>query len=530
MAKEILPGVFAKTETTHTYAVSSEHLYNTGEFQVKTSGSEGHPLDETPELVAYKDGPRMSAALGDMREGVKEFEHLKDTNFEAYEQKVSALAIEVRAKHFGEYDKTKDVEEERTAKMVNGERQVNVEDIGFDGMVCRHMAPVTSILMHEVGVSTHVMISDVLFDVQGIKETEENVGHHAYLVSDKTGNVVETTTSAKRSGNAYKEVENMHGPDVWERMVDGEMAVIGDGDVYGTGSTDGLHNEKQTFQKAMIALADARPYRAVDNHTLTQDGVHHDDMQHESATHAVPAGGSTVLDGLKSDLARIKTEEEEQKKQQQGTEPIIEEEQKKKSAGENKTTGNTGDNKEESGDQDAEGDKKHGKSPSLADTLFNEMGIVGMFLAVIIEIVNGGKDGGIIHNLFDREPSKDTKDRVEGLPAEAKEQILEAANKEIEAQGIEGGLKGFVEKAKAGELSNEQMSSVLNAAADVAKEHGAVVTTPDLEKGLDNHELNAELSGALAGLAGILDKGSVGHEQKVASSETGISSGSQLER
>jgi len=111
----------------------------------------------------------MIAARADIREAVKKYEHWKDKNFERYEALVTRDVIKIKEKYFGKYsDDKNEVENSGLFGDIGNtffgwENTAKIEDMQKDTMNCRHMTPVCSVLLHEVGINNHTVVSAAPF-------------------------------------------------------------------------------------------------------------------------------------------------------------------------------------------------------------------------------------------------------------------------------------------------------------------------------------------------------------------------------
>ncbi|MBY0408156.1 MAG: hypothetical protein K2Q01_10725 [Rickettsiales bacterium] len=278
-------GYIAATPDAHTDALDSAVLARNGD--VHTWGIKSNNMNEV--ILGYQEKRALDpfvefSIAGDKRledpvtglraraRGYREqFKHITDVH--EREKAISIKIVKDIADTYGVYsqDTAKNLsDEERSAmggwrSMLFGGRTVMLSNMDPGTLVCRHYAPIASVLLHEAGVENHVVSSwtgSVFRSSDGLcveRVEGEDIGGHMFVVT-KQGNAIVEPTIAGKNGTrriAYRPILN--GVTVEDMVYRGRTAIVettGDGMpafLYGGHDGGGTHGVEDAQRRDIAA-------------------------------------------------------------------------------------------------------------------------------------------------------------------------------------------------------------------------------------------------------------------------------------
>lgn len=256
--KTIPDGHLAADPYSTVAAVNSETLARTGEVHMPFPKSpdellfgfkELRPLDPYVEF-SIKDDPRLEAlkikakSYGSQYADKNSPDYIENTH--AREKKITNLIIDDIGETYGSYSDTAanwgNWAEHRALitprSMIMGGRTVELCETSKDSLICRHYAPIASVLLHEAGVANHVVGSHVMpaYNINGLRTTlpEAEPGGHMYVITDEGNAVVEATVAGTKYAHktVYRPIIN--GVTTKDIVLKGKTAIVETQDGYGS--------------------------------------------------------------------------------------------------------------------------------------------------------------------------------------------------------------------------------------------------------------------------------------------------------
>lgn len=290
--KTIPEGYIAATPDAGVIAVRSEVLARNGEVhmpmpkypdELLLGFKEARPLDPFVEFLLDDDGK-----FSGLRQRARDYgnkyadpaspDYIRDVH--QREQTISRLVVGDIGQAYGPYsyetlDWHLNFAEFRSvfslAAMVKGGRSTLLSETEKNSLVCRHYAPITSVLLHEARVPNHTVCSMInrMENKNGTYKlmAEPDTGGHIYVITDEGNAAVEGTLAGKpdRVNGIYRRIVN--GVTVQDIIYKGKVAIpeLQDKErtlCYGGHTGDGLYNNKEA------ALALAQQAMAEHNHNV----------------------------------------------------------------------------------------------------------------------------------------------------------------------------------------------------------------------------------------------------------------------
>ncbi len=279
MSKEPLPeGYLAPNINSYVYAVPSNVVAETGEVHTNNGVGNGHALDSFIEFSIEGDS-RLERLRGEAKQIGKKYSNPNSPSYEPdgieRERKISSELIERVGEEYGKYsDETADYgnKAERDSDGVLWDSTAKLSDMEKDSLICRHYAPIMSVLLHEAGIENHLVTSPAPTGVSsGILEnvaeqgrnaaSEDDIGMHKYVVT-KSGAIVEGTVAGQEGAQDYVYKRIINGVTVEDIVYRGHAALTEDGGAYGGHGGDGKYDTKNiliawqsTYQRYQESLA-----------------------------------------------------------------------------------------------------------------------------------------------------------------------------------------------------------------------------------------------------------------------------------
>jgi uncharacterized protein YeeX (DUF496 family) len=126
---------------------------------------------------------------------------------------------------------------------------VDIDSIKNNDLICAEYSFLESYLMHKVGIPNYRVSGTVDFGLDGAKS-----GYHAFVVSEKTGNIIEGTSE----GHSYK--RNVNGGDITKGENIIAVGENGSVSVYGTGKNIPGTDDDSLRRNSREAVAEARRF------------------------------------------------------------------------------------------------------------------------------------------------------------------------------------------------------------------------------------------------------------------------------
>lgn len=256
MAEELPEGYIARGKVN---ALDSRVLARTGQVHEHYTNQPGNPMDSFVEFDINGDSRlnwMRSAARGlrNKYANPESADYIQDV-----QQREKTITNELMPLVYSEYGSYSDDTlkndgnaGERKADGLFGYDTVYLKDMEKDSLVCRHYAPIISVLLDDAGVRNDLVASS---DMQGYRTNEagklelipdEKLERHMYVITREGNAVVEATTAEQYAngstfGNAYKPIRN----DVTAKdIVYSGQAAVTDYAVYAGHSGNGNQSER----------------------------------------------------------------------------------------------------------------------------------------------------------------------------------------------------------------------------------------------------------------------------------------------
>jgi len=270
---EKLPeGYIASNPDPTFYAVDSATLWRRGDFHGANGGNVGiiesgigwgiilgmvekpRSLDQFVELNINGD-PRLeklkeyARKLGDKYSHLSSPEYIK--NAAEREKKITDLLTPKIYETYGSYSNDtlkniSNVEEKNASGGLTFRRSAQLAKMEHGSFVCRHYAPVMSVLLHEARIPNHLACSCVTVGLEQkngeYKIVKDNLDYHAYVITQEGNAIVEGTVAGEKDERgtyvtAYKPVINKVTTE--DIVFRGHAALTEDGCLYGGHLGDG---------------------------------------------------------------------------------------------------------------------------------------------------------------------------------------------------------------------------------------------------------------------------------------------------